>query len=118
MVMPYQWKQMIKAMDMPELADDPRFNTARARRDNNVALKHVIEGWLAGFPSRDAVVAALEMERVLYAPVLTVREAVVHPHLRQRGTVRRVRDETIGAFDIPGLPVKFSRWAERPSRRA
>jgi CoA:oxalate CoA-transferase len=24
-----------------------------------------------------------------------------------------VRDETIGAFDIPGLPVKFSRWAER-----
>jgi CoA:oxalate CoA-transferase len=33
--------------------------------------------------------------------------------LRQRGTVRRVSDETIGAFDIPGLPVKFSRWAER-----
>ena len=28
MVMPYQWKQMIKAMNMPELADDPRFNTA------------------------------------------------------------------------------------------
>jgi CoA:oxalate CoA-transferase len=24
-----------------------------------------------------------------------------------------VRDATIGEFDIPGLPVKFSRWAER-----
>ena len=34
-------------------------------------------------------------------------------HLRQRGTVRRVRDESIGEFDIPGLPVKFSRWADR-----
>ena len=113
MVMPYQWKQMIKAMNMPELADDPRFNTARARRDNNMALKHVIEGWLGGFPSRDAAVAALETERVPCAPVLTVHEAMAHPHLRQRGTVRRVRDETIGAFDIPGLPVKFSRWAER-----
>jgi CoA:oxalate CoA-transferase len=113
MVMPYQWKQMIKAMNMPELADDPRFNTARARRDNNVALKHVIEGWLGGFPSRDAAVAALEAERVPCAPVLTVHEAMAHPHLRQRGTVRRVRDETIGAFDIPGLPVKFSRWAQR-----
>ena len=33
--------------------------------------------------------------------------------MRERGTVRRVSDETIGAFDIPGLPVKFSRWAER-----
>src|SRR5262249_53885691 len=76
MVMPYQWKAMIKAMNMPELADDPRFNTARARRDNNAALKHVIEGWLGGFPSRDAAVAALEAERVPCAPVLTLHEAI------------------------------------------
>src|SRR5205807_5208297 len=113
MVMPYQWSQMIKAMNMPELADDPRFNTPRGRRDNNAALKPIIEGWLGGFTSRDAAVAALEAERVPCAPVLTLHEAMAHPHLRQRGTVRRVSDETIGAFDIPGLPVKFSRWAER-----
>ena len=113
MVMPYQWNQMIKAMNMPELADDPRFNTARARRDNNAALKHIIEGWLGGFSSRDAAVAALEAERVPCAPVLTLHEAMAHPHLRQRGTVRRVRDDSIGEFDIPGLPVKFSRWVDR-----
>src|SRR5262249_47571271 len=47
------------------------------------------------------------------APVLTLHEAIAHPHLRQRGTVRRVRDEAIGEFDIPGPPVKFSRWADR-----
>jgi CoA:oxalate CoA-transferase len=113
MVMPYQWNQMIKAMNMPELADDPRFNTPRGRRDNNAALKHIIEGWLGGFPSRDAVIATLEAERVPCAPVLTLHEAMAHPHLRQRGTVRRVKDATIGEFDIPGLPVKFSRWADR-----
>jgi len=112
-VLPYQWNQMVKAMNMPELADDPRFNTARARRDNNAALKTIIEDWLGGFPSRDAAVAALEAERVPCAPVLTLHEAMAHPHLRQRGTVRRVRDATIGEFDIPGLPVKFSRWADR-----
>jgi CoA:oxalate CoA-transferase len=112
MVMPYQWSQMIKAMNMPELADDPRFDTPRGRRDNNAALKHIIEGWLGDFPSRDAAVAALEAERVPCAPVLSLHEAMAHPHLRARGTVRRVRDEAIGAFDIPGLPVKFSRWAE------
>jgi CoA:oxalate CoA-transferase len=104
---------MIKAMNMPELANDPRFNTARARRDNNEALKHAIEGWLGGFASRDAAIAALEAERVPCAPVLTLHEAMAHPHLRQRGTVRRVSDEAIGEFDIPGLPVKFSRWAGR-----
>jgi CoA:oxalate CoA-transferase len=47
------------------------------------------------------------------APVLTLHEAMAHPHLRQRGTVRRVKDESIGKFDIPGLPAKFSRWADR-----
>jgi crotonobetainyl-CoA:carnitine CoA-transferase CaiB-like acyl-CoA transferase len=103
---------MIKAMNTLELADDPRFATPRARRDNNVALKSIIEGWLACFPSRDAAVAALEAQRVPCAPVLSLHEAMAHPHLRARGTVRQVSDETIGAFDIPGLPVKFSRWAE------
>ena len=112
-MLPYQWNQIIKAMNMPELADDPRFSTARARRDNNAALKQIIEGWLHGFPSRDAAVAALEAERVPCAPVLTLHEAIAHPHLRQRGTVRRVRDEWIGEFDLPGLPVKFSRWVDR-----
>jgi CoA:oxalate CoA-transferase len=113
MVMPYQWKQMIKAMNMPQLADDPRFNTPRARRDNNAVLKQIIEAWLGGFPTRDAAIATLEAERVPCAPILTLHEAMTNPHLRQRGTVRRVRDQAIGEFDIPGLPVKFSRWADR-----
>jgi CoA:oxalate CoA-transferase len=38
---------------------------------------------------------------------------MAHPHLRQRGTARRVRDAVIGEFDIPGLPMKFSRWTEQ-----
>src|SRR5262249_16552974 len=111
-VLPYQWNQMVKPMNMPELADDPPFTT-RPRRDKNAARKPTIEGWLGGFPSRDAAVAALEAERVPCAPVLTLHEAMAHPHLRRRGTVRRVRDATIGEFDIPGLPVKFSRWVDR-----
>jgi CoA:oxalate CoA-transferase len=43
---------------------------------------------------------------------------LAHEHLRQRKTVRRVQDPLIGAFDIPGLPVKFSRWADRTDVRA
>src|SRR5690606_447070 len=49
-------------------------------------------------------------KRIPCAPVLTVNEAMAHPHLRQRGTVRQVDDKILGKFDIPGLPVRFSRW--------
>jgi CoA:oxalate CoA-transferase len=110
MVMPYQWPQIVKAMNMPQLADDPRFRDGRARRDNNEALRDIIEQWLAGFASRDEAIAALEAERVPCAPVLSLHEAMAHPHLRERGTVRRVKDAAIGEFDIPGLPAKFSAW--------
>jgi crotonobetainyl-CoA:carnitine CoA-transferase CaiB-like acyl-CoA transferase len=110
MVMPYQWKQMVASMNMPALADDPRFATPRARRDNNEALKAIIEEWLQTFPSREAAIKALEGGRIPCAPVLTLHEAIAHPHLRERGTVRRVKDRLIGEFDIPGMPVKFAQW--------
>jgi CoA:oxalate CoA-transferase len=110
MVLPYQWPQLVKAMNMPQLAEDARFRDARARRDNNEALAAIIEQWLSRFPGRAEAIAALEAERVPCAPVLSLHEAIAHPHLRERGTVRRVADAAIGAFDIPGLPAKFSRW--------
>jgi crotonobetainyl-CoA:carnitine CoA-transferase CaiB-like acyl-CoA transferase len=110
MVLPYQWPQLVKAMNMPELAEDARFRDPRSRRDNNQALAAIIENWLSRFASRDEAMAALEAERVPCAPVLSLHEALAHPHLRERGTVRRVADAAIGEFDIPGLAAKFSRW--------
>jgi crotonobetainyl-CoA:carnitine CoA-transferase CaiB-like acyl-CoA transferase len=109
--LPHQWEQLVAALEMPELLEDPRFKDARARRDNNADLKVTIERWLAGFPDHKEAVAALEKHRVPCAPVLTLNEAVAHPHLRARETVRRVRDPLLGAFDIPGMPARFSRWS-------
>jgi crotonobetainyl-CoA:carnitine CoA-transferase CaiB-like acyl-CoA transferase len=43
MVMPYQWSQMITAINMPELADDPRFNTARPDDRNEIAADRLGE---------------------------------------------------------------------------
>jgi crotonobetainyl-CoA:carnitine CoA-transferase CaiB-like acyl-CoA transferase len=111
MVLPHQWVQMTRAMNMPELAEDIRFRDARGRRDNNKALQGIIETWLGQFASRAEAMAALEAERVPCAPVLTVHQAMAQPHLRERGTVRRVTDRDIGEFDIPGLAAKFSRWS-------
>ena len=113
MVMPYQWQQMIAVMGMPELAADARFATPRARRDHNTALKAIIEEWLAQFPSRAAAIKALEAGRIPCAPVLTLHEAIAHPHLRERGTVRRVHDRILGDFDVPGFALRFSEFPER-----
>ena len=114
----HQWGQLAAALGRPELVDDPCFKDARARRDNNDQIRILIEDWLAGFPDRESALRVLEQHRVPCAPVLTLNEAVAHEHLRQRKTVRRVEDPQIGAFDIPGLPVKFSRWPDRTELKA
>jgi CoA:oxalate CoA-transferase len=114
----HQWVQLARAMGMPELATDPRFKNARGRRDNNAELQKIIEDWLASFPTRDDAVAALDKERVPCAPVLTVNEAIKHPHLNERKTVRWVNDPLLGEVAIPGVPVKFSAWPDRTQVRA
>jgi CoA:oxalate CoA-transferase len=114
----HQWHQFVKAVGMPELANDPRFKSARGRRDNNADLQKIIEDWLAKFPSRDDAIAALDKERVPCAPVLTVNQAMRHPHLNERKTVRWIDDPLLGKVAIPGVPVKFSAWPDRMELRS
>jgi CoA:oxalate CoA-transferase len=116
--LPHQWGQLAAAIGRPELVDDPCFKDARARRDNNEAIRALLEEWLGRLGSREAAIEALERHRVPCAPVLTLNEAVRHEHLRARGTVRQVSDPLLGAFAIPGLPAKFSRWPDRTEVRA
>jgi CoA:oxalate CoA-transferase len=40
--------------------------------------------------------------------VLSVEEAINHPHLRERGTIRKVRDRILGEFELPGFALRFS----------
>jgi CoA:oxalate CoA-transferase len=46
--------------------------------------------------------------RVPYAQVLSIEEAMAHPHLREREVVRTVNDRYLGEFEIPGFPLRFS----------
>jgi CoA:oxalate CoA-transferase len=115
---PHQWPQFVRAMKMPELAADPRFKDARGRRDNKEQLRDVIEQWLSTFATRDDALAALDAERVPCAPVLTVNEAMKHPHHNERKTVRWVEDPLLGRVAIPGVPVKFSAWPDRTEVRS
>jgi crotonobetainyl-CoA:carnitine CoA-transferase CaiB-like acyl-CoA transferase len=70
----------------------------------------MIENWLGAMPSDEAAIEALRAKRVPAAPILSVSEAMKHPHLRQRGTVRKVTDRLLGEFEIPGFPLRFSRF--------
>ncbi len=79
---------------------------------NRKAVNEAINSWLATLPGTDAAVTILREARIPHAPVLTVEEAMQHPHLVERGTVRTVHDRILGDFQIPGLPLRFSAFPE------
>ncbi len=102
--MPNLWA----AMDRPDLADDPRFDSNPHRIEHRGALTEVIEGWMAGYASDAEVLAALQAARVPCGPVLSPADALVHPHFVERGVIRRVDDPLAGTVAIPGFPFRTS----------
>lgn len=108
----HQWRQLCEAMGRPDLAQDQRFRTNADRVAHTEELYEIIQGWLTSFPSDDAIMARLNQYRVPAAPVLSAEEAMNHPHLRQRGSVTRVRDRLLGELDVPGFPLRFSAFPE------
>lgn len=108
----HHWKDLCQAMGRPELADDPRYSTDPLRLQRREEVVKIIEDWLQNFPDVPSAVAHLESFQVPVAPVLSIAETVHHPHHRARGTVRTIHDRLYGDLDIPGMPLKFSRFSE------
>lgn len=102
------WSKLCEAMGRPDMARDPRFTDNETRMKNLDALVDTIEGWIRSQPSDDAALETLKAHHVPVAPILSVSEALQHPHLRQRGTVRTVHDRLLGDLEVPGFALRFS----------
>ncbi|HXR37057.1 MAG TPA: CaiB/BaiF CoA-transferase family protein, partial [Candidatus Binataceae bacterium] len=107
-----QWKSLARLIGRPELGDDPGFSTSTQRVERMPMIRGLIQQWLDATSSDEEAIRILEENRIPVAPVLTVAEAVNHPHLRQRGTVTTVHDRVLGAFDVPASPWRFSEFPE------
>ncbi len=103
-----QWISVCEAIGRPELGKDPHYARARHRAQRRTEIIRVIEEWLAAMPNDEASIEALRTNRVPVAPILSIREAMEHPHLIARGTVRTINDPILGEFKIPGFPLRFS----------
>ena len=109
-VLDQQWASLCRAMSRPELINDPRFSINAKRVENKAATIKLVQDWLDSTKDDDEAMSLLDECRVPAAPVLSVEQAINHPHLRGRRTVRTVSDRMMHDFDIPGFPLKFSQF--------
>jgi crotonobetainyl-CoA:carnitine CoA-transferase CaiB-like acyl-CoA transferase len=107
-----QWQLLAGVIGKPQWATDPDFATHAKRSENADLIIDTIQQWLDSHSTEEDALKVLESHRIPVAPILSVEEAMRHPHLRARRTVRRVTDRRVGDIDLPGFPLRFSQFPE------
>jgi crotonobetainyl-CoA:carnitine CoA-transferase CaiB-like acyl-CoA transferase len=107
------WRAIAAAVGRPDLADDPRFATARLRRENTAALVTILD---AAFGTMDYEQAkhALDAGDITWAPWQTPRDLVGDPQAQAAGCFVATPDGHGGAFPAPSGPARFPGSADGP----
>ena len=102
-----QWRSLAQAMDADGLADDPRFSTKEARRENHDELDRIISEWTIGLEAYD-LTRKLQRLGVPAGPVLRGPDLLQDAHYKDRGTFVTVDHPQVGPKQYPGIPWKMS----------
>jgi formyl-CoA transferase len=101
------WSRYCKAIERPDLVDDPRFNTAPKRVENRRELLPILDEVMAR-RSRAEWIARLDAEGVPCGRIGSVGEVLTSPHLKARGMVVTLPHPTAGKVTVTGLPIGLS----------
>jgi crotonobetainyl-CoA:carnitine CoA-transferase CaiB-like acyl-CoA transferase len=99
------WAGFCRAIERPELAEDPRFDSNVKRVERRGELVPVLE---AVFPARRTAewLARLQQEGVPAAPINTVDQVVTDPQVLLRRMVVDLDHPTLGPLPTLGTPIK------------
>ena len=101
---------LFRAMEAPELGQEPRFATRDARVANAHALEDRINAWSRALPTAE-VVRRLEAEGVPTAPVRHPEEALVDPRVVAREETMPIAHPAYPSdvdLRTAGIPIRFS----------
>jgi crotonobetainyl-CoA:carnitine CoA-transferase CaiB-like acyl-CoA transferase len=109
------WAPLCRALELPELAGDPRFATNDLRCRHREALLEILGPRIASRP-REAWMERLAREGVPAAPVHRVDEAVTSAQAAARRMVHRIPGPSGAEITVLGSPIKLSGAEPVPSR--
>ena len=99
----------LRAMRRADLADDPRFATAAARRSNFEELHRLVQKWILTFHDTGALDAQLDEAKIAFGEVRSLNQLAEMEWAEYWGAVQEVSDRNGGNYRLPGRPWRFSR---------
>ena len=112
-----QWQGLCRAIGQPSLADDPRFASQTARRQNRPELDEIITYWTQERGHTQAM-HLLQAHGVAAGAVLKGIEVIRDPHLQARGFWDTVNHPEAGEYVQVTTPWRLSRDARRTATPA
>jgi len=107
-----EFAALVGVIGRAELALDPRFLDAAARKRNEEALDELLGEWMRA-RDRDWIVAALTEAGVMASPSRDARDLYADRHLQQRDAFVVVDHPELGELELVAAPWKMD--GERPS---
>ncbi|WP_068086612.1 CaiB/BaiF CoA transferase family protein [Novosphingobium rosa] len=102
-----QFRALCNELGQPQLAEDPRFATSRARTINRDAIEQIVQD-LVRDQHRDALIDRFEAKGVPAGPVNTIKDIFSDPFIEARQTVHRFRREDGVEIPTVAYPGKLS----------
>ncbi len=105
------WLQFCRALERPELIDDPRFRDDESRRIRQQELEAELDPMLC-LQARAIWVERLRAVRVPVAPERTLAEVLADEDLRLRGMLYDEELPASAAVTLVGSPITFGRLSD------
>jgi crotonobetainyl-CoA:carnitine CoA-transferase CaiB-like acyl-CoA transferase len=101
------FRRLAPAIGRPELCDDERFSTARARNAHHEEIDAIIGKWTAEREVQE-IERHLHAAQVPVSKVFTMADIFEDPHYQARNMVENVPDEQLGTIAMPAPVPKLS----------
>lgn len=102
-----EWRAMCEAMGKSSMADDPRFASAAARKNNEAELDRIVSAWTSQ-RDRWEVTEMLQRAGVAAIPTYTNKDVAEDRHLRERGFLIELPHPETGPYTHAGVPWTMS----------
>jgi crotonobetainyl-CoA:carnitine CoA-transferase CaiB-like acyl-CoA transferase len=111
------WAKLCTAMGHPDLAVDPRYATAKARRQHYDDLEELVSEWVRAKPRRELwdILSSFGLSSGM---VLSLGEVLEDPHIRAREAFVQVEHPEAGTLTLQAPWMRFSDTPAKIERAA
>jgi len=108
-----EWRSLCQVIGRPNLGDDPKFATLKARKSNEEELDGLVGDWCVT-RSNSEVAEALQSRNIPAGPVMSVVDLIADPHMTSRQFAVEMDHPEVGKRKVAGLPIKLSAMPQLP----